>query len=206
MNLIQYADGYGIQHLLGFLALGLFLLALIHWNIKKPEYHYGKKREILAYFLTLIGMLGIFYTYGVDFDTLFIAITTPIFVSIIFIDLKHYIIPNRLNLVLTVLAVIFLLCNLAYWIDILLGGVILLVVFSVLFIFSGGNLGMGDVKMSFPIGLFLGKSLLLTFLFSSFLSAAIISVILLLFKVLKKEDKIAFGPYMVIGFFYSLLF
>lgn len=205
MSFIQFAEGYSIIHLVSTLAIGLLLLALIHWNIKKPEYNYGKKREILAYFITAIGMLGIIYTYGVGFNSLFISLLTPIFVSILFIDLKLYIIPNRLNILLTSLGVVYLLFNLTFWKNILLGGAILVVIFSVLFIFSGGNLGMGDVKMSFPIGLFLGKNLLLTFLFSSFLSAAIISVVLLLLRVLKKDDKIAFGPYMVVGFFYSLL-
>lgn len=205
MSFIQFAEGYSIIHLVLGLVVGFMLLASIHWNIKKPEYNYGKKRELIAYVLTAIGMLGMFYTYGVSFNSLFISLLTPIFVSIVFIDLKLYIIPNRLNIILTFLGVVYLLCNLTLWKDILLGGVILVVIFSVLFIFSGGNLGMGDVKMSFPIGLFLGKGMLLTFLFSSFLSAAIISVALLLLRVLKKDDKIAFGPYMVVGFFYSLL-
>lgn len=206
MSLIQFAEGYGVIHLITTLIIGLLLLASIHLNIKKPEYNYGKTREVIAYLLTVVGMLGILYTYGVGFNSLFISLLTPIFISILFIDLKLYIIPNRLNALLTALGVVYLLCNLAFWQNILLGGVILVVVFSVLFIFSGGNLGLGDVKMSFPMGLFLGKGLILTFLFSSFLSAAIISIALLLLKVLKKDDKIAFGPYMVVGFFYSLLF
>src|SRR5258708_9449255 len=71
---------------------------------------------------------------------------------------------------------------------------------------KGRGMGLGDVKLALLIGPMLGLEKLLTWLFFSFVSGAIIGVLLILFKGASMKQKIAFGPFLIIGFLLTLMF
>lgn len=70
----------------------------------------------------------------------------------------------------------------------------------------GRGMGLGDVKFALLPGLFLGWPLALVWLFASFLTGAIVAIILILLGRAKGKDKIAFGPFLAISFYLVALY
>jgi leader peptidase (prepilin peptidase)/N-methyltransferase len=67
-------------------------------------------------------------------------------------------------------------------------------------------MGGGDIKLLGMVGAFLGwKPALMTIMLGSLLGSAI-GVILLATQVIKREDYIPFGPFLVVGALVSLFF
>ena len=75
-------------------------------------------------------------------------------------------------------------------------------VYLLLYLVSGGSLGMGDVKFAFPLGLCVGwysADYWLVAIFASFLLAGLVAVIGLVTKRMTRKSRLAFGPYMFLG-------
>lgn len=183
-------------------------MCLLAWT--REEYGIGKKGEIatLAVTVAVLCIIQMDYeliAYQPALATLPLAVV--VFITIAAIDFKHYLIPNRLSAMVGVFSVIFvagLFGTLGK--HLLYGGAALLLIFIVFYVLSRGGLGMGDVKIAGPMGLFIGLSQVPQFLIWTFLLGSAVSIVLLLTKVRKKEDKIAFGPYMVMGFLILWIF
>lgn len=198
--------------------------------------------NIVLTFLIWIGLINQELLFSVVLCVFIINTAITILIEITFIDFKYFEIPDSYNLSLTILGIInvFVLGNyikttsylqLNYLVVIFLIALTMFVMYFILAIFSGGGLGMGDVKMSFGLGLLLSSLIFLTlglyyssnasivehvslvdgYIFGmlnivlmhalySFVSGALVSIVLLLLKLKKKTDKIAFGPYFMIGF------
>lgn len=185
---------------------------LFNWISRKINYGYGKKMEYMAIGLNML-VWGIFYAKWVSptikegfqpMQLLFIIVCT-VLISIIFIDLKYYEIPNSYNAFIALAGVFYITQTGDSWLNFLLGGIIAFVLFFLIAIFTGGNLGMGDVKLVLGLGFLLGKALLFPFFIVTFLSGALISIALLVFKLKTSKDRIAFGPYICFGFIWLLL-
>ena len=76
------------------------------------------------------------------------------------------------------------------------------IIYLMLYLISQGSLGMGDVKLAFPLGLCVGwysADFWLLAIFTSFLLAGLVAVIGLLTKRMTRKSRIAFGPYMFVG-------
>ena len=149
------------------------------------------------------------------------AFLMVILITVAFIDIDHKIIPN--GLVITGLAggIALFAYNIYYpvtnvfgdekWFTPILGmlsgsGILFLVAVIGLIIYRTDNaMGMGDVKLSAPIGLFLGWKLCLIALFLSIMIAGIISLLLMIMRVKKRRDTIPFGPFIVLGTFITII-
>lgn len=70
---------------------------------------------------------------------------------------------------------------------------------------NDGAMGMGDVKLYIPIGMFLGWKLALLSLFLAVMLGGITSIILLLFRVVNRKSAIPFGPFIVAGTYVAAL-
>ena len=67
-------------------------------------------------------------------------------------------------------------------------------------------MGMGDVKIFAPVGMFLGwKMCMLTLVVSMFVGG-ITSIILVLFRIKKRKDTIPFGPFITLATLIVILF
>jgi leader peptidase (prepilin peptidase)/N-methyltransferase len=130
-------------------------------------------------------------------------------VAISVIDLEHYIVPNRILIPLTAAAVPLLALTVLDsragpddFIRGLLGGVVGFSVMFILNLISPRGMGMGDVKMSFPLGLYLGflgwGALVLGF-FTAFLLGALVGVALMATKRRGRKDAVPFGPFLAAG-------
>ena len=90
------------------------------------------------------------------------------------------------------------------WLDHILGGVVLgLIFFLVLFISEGRALGGGDVKLMFAVGFFLGLKCGVLSIFIACLLGSVIHLALMKIKHLGRE--LAFGPYLAAGYAISAL-
>jgi len=66
-------------------------------------------------------------------------------------------------------------------------------------------MGFGDVKLAFLMGLVLGFPKIVVAFYLAFLTGAFVGVILILLGKAKLKQKIAFGPFLVFGTIFSLL-
>lgn len=190
---------------------------LLNWISRKIKYDYGKKREILAIVLNAVIWSLIYYKAvhpfveagkSIPLSPIFFAIISTVLISITFIDFKYYEIPNSYNAFIALMGILYIIQmpnKDVLWSNYVLGGVIAFIAFFVIAIFTGGNLGMGDVKLVGGLGFFVGKALILKFFMITFLSGALISLFLLIMKIKKKEDKIAFGPYICFAFIWMII-
>src|SRR5437763_10045549 len=134
--------------------------------------------------------------------------------AISIIDLEHFIVPDRITAPLTVSSLVLL--GVAAGTDgdwsrygrSLLGGLAFFAFLLLLNIINPRGMGMGDVKLSFSLGLFLGwlgwgQVFLGGFL--SFLLGAVVGVALIATKVKGRKDHVPFGPFLAAGTLITIL-
>lgn len=135
------------------------------------------------------------------------------FLIIIFVyDLKHYIIPDSIIYAAIIIAAIF---NFQFFFlgqfQILSYAVLSALGAAAFFLFiviisQGRWMGVGDIKLAFLMGLFLGWPNILVALFLAFYIGAIMGVILLIIGRKKLKSEIPFAPFLVTGTFFALFF
>jgi leader peptidase (prepilin peptidase)/N-methyltransferase len=127
-------------------------------------------------------------------------------------DLSHKIIPKAITcggIVLGLLSAATIL-PLGFFnglLGVLIGGGILwLLAWASPYLFGKEGMGGGDIKLLAMIGAFLGwKPALMTIMVGSFLGS-LVGVGLIATKVIRREDYIPFGPFLVCGALVSLFF
>jgi len=176
-------------------------------------------RPITVKLLAGIIFVALFYKYqfSIQFvETVFLA---SILIIVFFVDIEHRIIPNSLVIFATAGGIIFYIMGLILPVSIsgdgdwwsplagaLLGSSFFFMTGSVgsLIYKKAEVIGGGDIKILFPVGLFLGWRLMLVGLFISIVLAGAICLILILLKRLKSTDTVAFGPFISIGVMISI--
>src|SRR2546423_189754 len=134
--------------------------------------------------------------------------------AISIIDLEHFIVPDRITAPLTVSALA--LFGLAATAEgngwrfgrALLGGVAYFAFLLLLNLLYPRGMGMGDVKLSFSLGLYLGwlgwgQVFLGGFL--AFLLGAVVGVGLIATKIKTRKDVVPFGPFLALGAMLTIL-
>ena len=211
---------------------GLLVGQIVDWaNKRLPEYKKVFSRDIITEYkmefkpnyilmiLTSIIYITLIYVYGIqetliaNLDLIKFIIITPMLLSAFIIDYKLQIIPNRLNLAIFEIGIIFTflygLSNVAITINMLLGmvaggGIFLLITLIGGLFYGKEAMGFGDVKLMGALGLFFGLSNIIIITLVSFLIGAILSIVLLATKIKKSNEYIPFGPFIVIATFISI--
>ena len=182
-------------------------------NKMKFRPHYILIFLIAIIYVTLIYFCGIKATLIANLDLIKYLIITPILISAFIIDYKHQIIPNRLNLLLFEIGLIFAflygLSDVAISINLVLGmfagaGIFLLITVIGGFIYGKEAMGFGDVKLMGALGLLFGLSNIIIITLLSFLIGAVLSILLLITRIKKSNEYIPFGPFIVLGTFISM--
>ena len=212
--------------------LGLLVGEFVNWmNKRLPEYKSVFSKEFfiehkinfkpnyILMFITAVIYVALVYKFRVhdtviaNLDLIKFMILTPMLLSAFIIDYKLQIIPNRLNLTMfeigLVFAFIYGLSNVAITINMLLGmlaggGIFLLITLLGGLFYGKEAMGFGDVKLMGALGLFFGLSNIIIITLVSFLIGAILSIILLITKIKKTDEYIPFGPFIVIASFISI--
>ncbi len=136
--------------------------------------------------------------------SIFNFIIVPFLIIIFVYDLKHYIIPDKIIYPAIGIALIynfqflfnqFSIFKLSILSALLAAGFFL----TIVMVTRGRGMGVGDIKLAFLMGLFLGFPNILLALFSAFLIGAIIGTGLIIFKNKTLKSEIPFGPFLVGG-------
>lgn len=173
----------------------------------------------LVELLTGLMFVILYLKFGFTVELFFSIYLMSVLLIVFFIDLKHKIIPN--GLVITGLiggAAFFVvrfwyhdaILNGAAWYSPLLGmvatsGFLLIIALLGMLVYKGEAMGMGDVKIFLPIGLFLGLKLGIMALVFSVVIGGLSGMFLILTKLKDRKSQIPFGPFIVAGTFLSLL-
>jgi leader peptidase (prepilin peptidase) / N-methyltransferase len=141
-------------------------------------------------------------------------VLTGALVALAFIDLEHYILPNRIVYPLGG-AMIGLLAfasladgNLDAIVRALAAGVLAFAFFFALHLVSPRSMGFGDVKLSFTLGLalgWIGWGEVVLGLFLGFLYGAVIGIILIATRIRSKNQAVPFGPFLAAGALTAIL-
>lgn len=208
--------------------IGLIIGKFVAWcNMRIPENKkifskefFKENKNGLKYnyiFMIIISIIYVFllYKFGINktdifknLDLIKFLILTPMLILTFCIDAKHRIIPNRLNLTILEFGLMITFVygisnvNMAkdYILGMITGALIYGAVAALGFVIMGKEtMGLGDIKFMASIGLYFGPNSIAEISLLAFISAAIISVVLILVRILifkKKDDYIPFGPFL----------
>ena len=189
-------------------------IPLLSFIFLKAKCRHCSAQIDLNYFLVeLISALNfvlIFYLFGFSLTTILFFILSICFIIIIFIDMKHFIIPNELTFTLMVIGFIksfdpylnqYLFPN---YLNSLIGGVmgysiIWFIIFAYKKLRNKEGMGLGDAKLLSAIGFWFGWISIPFILFFSSFVALIFAVPGLLNKSKNLSSQIPFGPYIILG-------
>jgi len=143
---------------------------------------------------------------------LFLIVISCFLVVIFVFDLKHFIIPDKVVYPAIILAIIYnifyfilVIDNFNLLIQCLVSAFLAAAFFLLIVLISKGRwMGIGDIKLSFLMGLVLGWPNILAALFLSFFIGAIAGMGLIIFKKKTLKSEIPFGPFLILGTFLAL--
>lgn len=168
----------------------LFLVELIIGALFPLLYLYQQQTTISSVSIILLGIIIVFL------------------IGIFFADIAYGLIPDKMVIMVFVSAAFYLLSINAPLLNHLFSAFGALLFFLTLFVVTKGKgMGFGDVKLSFVLGLLLGFPLIVFCLYLAFLTGAMVSIILVIWKKLRFfGGTIPFGPFLVIATIISLFF
>ena len=195
-------------------------IPIISYLLLKFKCRNCKTKISFQYFLvetiSLINFLVLYLIFGISLTTLFLIILSVVFLIIFFIDLKHYIIPNSLTYSMMILGFIkSFVPNLdpifPNFLNSLIGGLLGYgIIWSIIYFYrqfkKKEGMGLGDAKLFAVIGFWFGW---ISIPFIVFLSSiiALLSVLPDLLRSSKKlSSQIPFGPFIILGTIFYLVF
>ena len=213
--------------------LGLIVGQFVDWmNLRLPEYKKVFSKEFFTGYMknfkpnyilmvvTAVLYIAILYFVGwqsniiYKIDLIKYLVLTPMLLSAFVIDYRLQIIPNRLNLTMFEIGLVFTfiqgIFNMNVAIDMFLGSLTGAGIFLLITLIGGAiagkeAMGFGDVKLMGALGLFFGWMNMIAISLIAFLLAAVISIILIATKKKKNDEYIPFGPFIVIATFLLML-
>ncbi len=177
-------------------------------------------RYAIVEFITGLIFVWIFLIYGLVLTTPILWVFFSFLIVVFFIDLDHMIIPNKLVITGMVLGLLVLGVQIyegyplymsdSVW-SFVLGPLVpmftmLALAMASMIFYRAGGLGMGDVKVYLPIGMFLGWRLSLLSLWFAFLFGGLFGMIWIFILKRDKKANIPFAPFIVIGAMISALY
>jgi len=152
-----------------------------------------------------LATLNTYYGYYLLPILLFIVVIT---LSIFVIDFIHQIIPDSLSL--STLAAFLILLTLfdvpGYYQLLLVSFLTSIFLLLIHLVTAGRGMGLGDVKLALMLSLLLPFPYQAVLLFAAFLTGAVVGIILILAKKASFGMHIAFGPFLIAGYWIALVF
>lgn len=176
------------------------------------------KKTILPNYVLILGIaiayIALLYKFGLhtnfveNLDLVKYVILIPMLACAFYVDLKEQIIPNRLNLLMFEIGLVFVFIygfiNINISTNLLLGmlaggGIFLFITLIGGLIAGKEAMGMGDVKLMGALGLFFGLQNIVLISVLAFLIGAIGSIAIMIIKRKGTDTYIPFGPFIVIA-------
>jgi len=165
--------------------------------------------ELLAGFLFLL----VYVKFGYSILTIKYFIFVSILISVSIIDIKSYFIPDSLTFSLILLGMISAFFSNINLESAFIGAGAYAFFFIIIYgygeyIFKKEAMGFGDIKLGAGVGAYIGYTTFYNFyifLTIAFVAGAIISVLLIILKIRKREELVPFGPYIALSAFICLM-
>lgn len=199
----------GCGHKLGFFDL----FPIVSWLFLKGKCRYCGEKVSVQYPIieAFTGVLFVllFYEFGVDFYLVKYMFFTTALIVIGIIDLKTQDVYDSIIWLLGIGGVVFAIIEyfLNYEVSLIslaLGIIIPAIIIAVFAVFDA--MGWGDVEIIGVVGLFLGFKLNMLNLFISIVLGGIAAFVLMIWKRREGKDTMAFGPYIALSSYITLLF
>ncbi|WP_003542125.1 prepilin peptidase [Desulfotomaculum nigrificans] len=145
------------------------------------------------------------YEFGLSTALLRALLFIATLIVISFIDLDHYIIPDKILFFFIVAWVAFIPFIPINYINSLIGLVSAGGLLLFIALLSKGGMGGGDIKLAAVIGLYLGWPNALLAMFLACFLAGIVGILLILLKIKSRKDIIPFGPFIAAASYITLL-
>jgi leader peptidase (prepilin peptidase)/N-methyltransferase len=138
----------------------------------------------------------------------YLLAVSAIFITVFVTDFEHQIILDELVFLLFILTfiMIILYSPATFYSRLLSGFIASLFLLFLHLVTKGRGMGLGDVKLALAGGMILGWPLTLVWVGLSFIIGGVVGVMLLVNKRTKFGNQIAFGPFLVLAFFITLIF
>ena len=217
----MYINNINILYYLVIGIIGLGVGQFVSWCVERlPDYKKLFVKDFFSLYLknerpryiymivTAVILIGLLYLYGFQLKTLAYMILFPMLLCAFVIDYRLKIIPNRLNLTIFEVGLVYTflegILNINIAIDMLLGmvagaGIFLFITLVGGLIAGKEAMGFGDVKLMGGLGLFFGWRTIIIISLIAFLLGAIVGIALMLRKKKKNDEYIPFGPFIVIS-------
>lgn len=217
----MYINNINILYYLLIGIIGLGVGQFVSWcTVRMPDYSKVFVKDFFSLYLknekpkyiymtvTAVIFIGLLYLYGFQLKTLAYMILFPMLLCAFVIDYRLKIIPNRLNLTIFEVGLVYTflegIININIAIDMLLGmvagaGIFLFITLVGGLIAGKEAMGFGDVKLMGGLGLFFGWRTIIIVSLIAFLLGAIVGIALMLRKKKKSDEYIPFGPFIVIS-------
>ncbi|MCA1846823.1 MAG: prepilin peptidase [Actinobacteria bacterium] len=193
-------------------------IPVVAWLALRGKCRYCGNPISVRYPLVELGCGALFAAvatrFGWSWDLPAYLVLAAALLAISLIDLEHFIVPDRITAPLTVSALALLGLAAAAngdggrFVRSFLGGLVFFAFLLLLNLLYPRGMGMGDVKLSFSLGLFLGwlgwgQVFLGGFL--AFLLGAVVGVALIATGVKGRKDFVPFGPFLALGTMITIL-
>ncbi len=162
--------------------------------------------------LNALGYMGLLWFFGLSWTTAAYGVFYSALLVVAGTDLSHKIIPNVVTFpgvliglvcAATVLPIGFMGSVLGVLVG---GGILWLLAWASPYLFGKEGMGGGDIKLLAMIGAFLGWKLSVMTIMIGSLLGSIVGIALIALQVIKREDYIPFGPFLVCGALVALFF
>lgn len=149
--------------------------------------------------VTGLGFVGAWFLSDGFISLFFLLLFFCLLLAIFIVDLESRIIPDEFIFVGFAAAIVFLLITNPpiLYVHLFSGLVAALFLLLIHLVTRGRGMGLGDVKLAIFGGTLLGWPMTLVWLFTAFLTGAIVGIILVLVKKMAFGKHIAFGPFLV---------
>ena len=194
---------------------GRDLIPVLSWIVQKGRCRYCANKISYDYLFAEIGTcalsLAFFGIYGLQIYTFFLILAAPLMVAIIVIDLRHMIIPDKLNAALAALGIMVLVVygffepwhlTKAAMLSSVSGAFFFfvtayLIALGAFAVLKKQALGGGDIKFFAVAGLWLGAAVLPVFMMLAGILGCIFGLGM---KIAFKKDVFPFGPALITAF------
>ena len=193
---------------------------MLSYLILRSKCRNCKKKISFQYFLvellSILNFTVIYLLFGITLTTILLIILSLAFLIIFFIDLRHYIIPNFITYPMMILGFIKsfdpnLNSIFPNYINSLIGGIFgYAMIWSIIYFYKQikkkDGMGLGDAKLFAVIGFWFGWISIPFIIFLSSVIALIYVFPDLLKNSKKLSSQIPFGPFIIIGTIFYLVF
>ncbi|BEP28981.1 prepilin peptidase [Helicovermis profundi] len=185
------------------------MIPVVGYFLNKGKCNYCGAKYSIRYSLVelLSGLLFVlaFIKFAYTLEFFFAVTIISLLLIITFIDFDHMEIPDSLNIIIFIVAIIH---NLIYKefspieliIAFLIGGGIFLIIALI------GPMGGGDIKLMAALSIFFGPIYIVLLMILSFIVGGIISILLLITKKKNRKDYIPFGPFIAFSAMLLILY